>query len=116
MSASPLHRDSAPSADREHDRPHPLQIEAWRSLGATGRTHLGIQLRRQARRWKLSSLRTQHPDWTDAQLRAELAQIYLNRQIVPPDNAPAKQSIYRDFFVRFDRKSGTGEPQLHPTP
>ncbi len=80
MSASPLNRDFALTADREHDRPHPLQIEAWRALGATGRSHLGIQLRRQARRWKLSALRTQHPDWHDIQLRAELAQIYLRER------------------------------------
>jgi hypothetical protein len=81
MSASPLNRDSALTADREHDRPHPLQIEAWRTMGAAGRTHLGIQLRRQARRWKLSALRAQHPDFTDTQLRAELAQIYLRERV-----------------------------------
>lgn len=77
MSVSLPNTHHALTADREHDRPHPLQIQAWRALGAVGRSHLGIQLRRNARRWKLASLRTQHRDWNEHQLRTELAQIYL---------------------------------------
>ena len=80
MAASLHHTDSMLTTDPEHDRPHPLQIQAWRAMGAIGRTHLGIQLRRKARRWKLDSLRTQHRDWNDDQLRAELAQIYLRER------------------------------------
>jgi len=45
-------------------------------MGAEGRTRLGIELRRQAREWKRSALRSQHPDWTDAQIDQELAWIY----------------------------------------
>jgi hypothetical protein len=63
--------------DRERDRPHPAQIQAWRTMGAAARSRVGVELRRQARRWKLSALRTQHPDWSDERLRAELAKIYL---------------------------------------
>src|SRR5258708_5934013 len=63
--------------DRECDRPHALQIQAWRTMGAAGRTRIGIELRRQARRWKLSALRSQNPDWTEERLRTELAKIYL---------------------------------------
>ncbi|MDO8540166.1 MAG: hypothetical protein Q7S40_06945 [Opitutaceae bacterium] len=53
-----------------------MQIEAWRAMGSAGRTRLGIELRRKARRWKLAALRSQHPDWTDERLRVELAKIY----------------------------------------
>jgi len=80
MSVSLPNTHPALTADREHDRPHPLQIQAWRALGAVGRSHLGIQLRRNARRWKLASLRTQHPDWDEDRLRAELAQIFLRER------------------------------------
>ncbi|MSU25073.1 MAG: hypothetical protein EXS32_14795 [Opitutus sp.] len=80
MSGSLHHRDAAISADRERNRPHPLQIQAWRAMGATNRTLLGIQLRRTARRWKLAALSTQHPDWNEARLHAELAQIYLRER------------------------------------
>ena len=80
MSVSLPNPHPALTADREHDRPHPLQIQAWRAMGAEGRTHLGIQLRRNARRWKLTSLRTQHPDWDEDRLRAELAQIFLRER------------------------------------
>ena len=45
-------------------------------MGSAGRTRLGIELRRKARRWKLAALRLQHPDWTDERLRGELAKIY----------------------------------------
>lgn len=62
--------------DREQDRPNPRQIDAWRKLGAEGRTALGIRLRRQARRWKLDALRARHPTWSDAELRTELARAF----------------------------------------
>jgi hypothetical protein len=77
MPASPLSPPSAASVDRERDRPHALQIQAWRMMGGAGRTRLGIELRRQARRWKLAALRSQHPDWAEDRVRAELAKIYL---------------------------------------
>ena len=80
MSASLPNSHPKLTADREHDRPHPLQIQAWRAMGAAGRTLLGIQLRRNARRWKLDSLRAQHRDWSEEQLRAELAQIFLRER------------------------------------
>jgi hypothetical protein len=63
--------------DRERDRPHPLQIQAWRAMGSSGRTRLGIALRRQARRWKLARLRAQHPEWSNEHAKAELARLYL---------------------------------------
>ena len=59
------------------DAPHPLQVRAWRAMGASKRSELAADLRRQARGWKRSALRAQHPDWTDNQLERELAQIYL---------------------------------------
>ena len=76
MSASQPIPDSAPAIDRERDRPHPLQIQAWRAMGSAGRTRLGIQIRRHVRHLKLEALRSQHPDWSDQRVRIELAEIY----------------------------------------
>jgi len=59
------------------ETPHSIQVNAWRKLGAEGRTQLGIALRRDARRWKLAALRSRHPDWPEARLREELKQVYL---------------------------------------
>lgn len=59
------------------DAPHPLQVQAWRKMGATGRSALAAALRRQARGWKRSALHAQHPGWNDAQVERELARIYL---------------------------------------
>ena len=59
------------------DRPHPRQVQAWRAIGGAGRSQLGIELRRQVRRWKLAALRTQHPDWDEGRLQAELAKLLL---------------------------------------
>ena len=56
---------------------HPIQVQAWRKMGASGRTQLGIALRRDARRWKFAALRAQHPDWSEARLLDELKQVYL---------------------------------------
>jgi hypothetical protein len=46
-------------------------------MGAAGRSALGVELRRNARRWKRDALRAQHPDWTDERVERELAWIYL---------------------------------------
>lgn len=59
------------------ERPHPLQIEAWRQMGADRRTQYGVALRAQVRRWKTAALRAQHPDWSETQILRELALIYL---------------------------------------
>ena len=59
------------------ERPHPLQIEAWRKMGADQRSQSGVALRAQVRRWKSAALRAQHPDWSEAQVLRELALIYL---------------------------------------
>ena len=68
---------NAPAESHVADAPHPLQVQAWRAMGATGRSELAAELRRQARGWKRDALRTQHPDWTEVQLERELARIYL---------------------------------------
>jgi hypothetical protein len=62
--------------DGEKDRPHPLQIAAWRAMGSARRTQMGIQLRAKARRWKLAGLRAQHPEWSEERLRIEVVKIY----------------------------------------
>jgi hypothetical protein len=60
------------------DTPHPVQVQAWRKMGASARSQLGIDLRRQVRRWKLAALREQHPDWPEQRLREEVARLYLH--------------------------------------
>jgi hypothetical protein len=47
-------------------------------MGASARSQLGIDLRRNVRLWKLAALRAQHPDWSEQRLCAELARIYLH--------------------------------------
>jgi hypothetical protein len=70
--------NAAPSAPAPaDDRPHPLQIEAWRAMGPAGRTRMGIELRENVRRWKHDALRRQHPEWSESHLLSELAKIYL---------------------------------------
>jgi hypothetical protein len=69
--------NSEKSTASAEDRPHPLQIEAWRGMGGAERSKLGIELRRKVRRWKFQALRSQHPEWDETRLRAELAKIYL---------------------------------------
>ena len=76
MSSPVLPSASREKLDRENDRPHPLQIQAWRAMGGAGRTRLGIQIRRNVRHLKLEALRSPHPDWSDQRLRIELAEIY----------------------------------------
>ena len=56
--------------------PHPLQVQAWRRMGATGRSQMAADLRRQVRGWKTEALRAQHPEWSGERLRRELALIY----------------------------------------
>lgn len=46
-------------------------------MGEKGRSELGAKLRQDVREWKLAALRLQHPTWTEPQLQAELAKIYL---------------------------------------
>jgi hypothetical protein len=60
------------------DTPHPVQVQAWRKMGASARSQLGIDLRRNVRLWKLAALRAQHPDWPEQRLREELTRIFLH--------------------------------------
>lgn len=62
---------------RPDETPHPLQVKAWREMGASARSQMGIDLRQQVRHWKLAALRAQHRDWPEERLRRELAQLYL---------------------------------------
>jgi len=55
---------------------HPAQVAAWRRMGAIGRSRLGMQLRRDVRRWKIGALRTQHPDWSEEQLWSAVRALY----------------------------------------
>ena len=68
---------NAPADSSIADAPHPVQVQAWRAMGETGRSLLAADLRRQARGWKREALRAQHPDWTGERLERELARIYL---------------------------------------
>lgn len=59
------------------DRPHSLQVKAWREMGGSGRSELAASLRRQARRWKRDALRAQNPAWPEQRIDQELVRIYL---------------------------------------
>lgn len=54
------------------DDPSPEQIEIYRRMTPGRRLEIAEQMYWSARRMKKAWLRTQHPDWTDAEIEAEL--------------------------------------------
>lgn len=54
------------------DDPSPEQIEIYRRMTPGRRLEIAEQMYWSARRMKGAWLRTQHPDWTDAEVEAEV--------------------------------------------
>jgi hypothetical protein len=54
------------------DDPSPKQIEIYRRMTPGRRLEIAEQLYWSARRMKWTWLRTQHPDWADAEVEAEV--------------------------------------------
>lgn len=60
------------------EKTSPEQIELFRAMTGERRLQLAEQLYWLARKLKLAGLRAQHPDWTEAQLNAEVRRIFLH--------------------------------------
>jgi hypothetical protein len=57
---------------------HPEQIEALRQMSLERRAELGLGFIRSMRRLKAIALRSQHPDWSEAQVADALRQFTLH--------------------------------------
>ena len=64
---SVLYRGRTPDDD-----PSPEQIEIYRRMTPGRRLEIAEQMYWSARRMKFAWLRTQHPDWTDAEIEVEV--------------------------------------------
>jgi len=51
---------------------HPEQVKALREMSLDRRAAIALAFLRSMRQLKLCSLRSQHPDWTEAQIHAAL--------------------------------------------
>lgn len=58
------------------DDPSPEQIAIYRQMTPGRRLEIAEQMYWSARRMKAAWLRTQHPDWTDVQVNAEVTRIF----------------------------------------
>ena len=60
------------------ERPSPEQIAILRTMPGEKRLHLAERLYWSARRLKAAGLRSQHPDWQEDRVRAEVTRIFLH--------------------------------------
>ena len=60
------------------------QRAVWERLGAEGRLKLALEMSEFVRKLALVGLRARHPEWSDAELRREVA-----RMAFPSDRIPA---------------------------
>jgi hypothetical protein len=60
------------------NQPGPEQIEIFRKMSGQRRLELSSQLYWSARKMKAAGLRSQHPDWSEEQIQAEVRQIFLH--------------------------------------
>ena len=58
----------------------PEQVTALRTMSGEKRLHLAEQLYWAARRIKAAGVRSQHPDWHEDRVAAEVSRIFLNAQ------------------------------------
>ena len=58
------------------EQPTPEQIKALRAMSGERRLQLAEQLYWSARAIKTAGVRYQHPDWSEAQIKAEVTRIF----------------------------------------
>jgi len=58
------------------EQPSPEQIAIYRGMTPGRRLEVAEQLYWSARRMKSAWLKSQHPDWTEAQVEAEVTRIF----------------------------------------
>ncbi|MCW5550573.1 MAG: hypothetical protein KIS67_00260 [Verrucomicrobiae bacterium] len=80
-------RDAMPHRGRTpDDDPSPEQIEIYRRMTPGRRLEIAEQMYWSARRMKKAWLRTQHPDWTDAEIEAELTRHFRHARLAGVDS------------------------------
>ena len=77
MSASHTLPDSAPVADREHDRPHPLQLELYRKATPTQKLATVARLNATMLMLKEASLQSRFSNLSAAERRQSLRRWWL---------------------------------------
>jgi hypothetical protein len=53
------------------------ELQAFRRMDPAQKLSLIGSMHVQARKWKLSALQKQHPDWTEEQLKAKVRELFL---------------------------------------
>jgi hypothetical protein len=59
------------------ERPSPEQIDALRAISGEDRLQLAEQLYWSARKMKAAGVRSQHPNWSETRVNAEVTRIFL---------------------------------------
>ena len=60
------------------DFPDARQIARWRTMTPAQKYESAMQLVEFARRFQAAAIQTQHPDWTEAQTKAEVRRRWLH--------------------------------------
>jgi len=60
------------------EQPSPKQIEILRQMPGERRLRVAEQLYWTARKVKAAGVRSQHPDWSDEEVKAEVRRIFLH--------------------------------------
>jgi len=72
------HSDTSPEAERAY-------VERLRKMTDEQRSKIAFDLTNFMRRAAASRIRSEHPDWTDRQIKRELLRIALLPDPLPPD-------------------------------
>lgn len=59
---------------------HPAQIAAYQAMSFADKMTAFSNLYRQARNLKFAWLKSQHPEWTDKEINAEVSRIFLHAE------------------------------------
>lgn len=60
------------------EEPSAKQIEILRAMSGAKRLEIAEQLYWMARNLKIAGVKNEHPDWSEAQVKAEVNRIFLN--------------------------------------
>jgi hypothetical protein len=60
------------------EQPSPEQIAIWKAMTGVERLHLAKSLYLTSRKLKTAGVKERHPDWSDEQVKAEVARIFIH--------------------------------------
>lgn len=73
-----LHDAAAAPRGIEPDEPSDEQIAIYRAMTPQRRLEIAEQMYWSARRWKAAWLRSLHPEWSEAEIEAEVKRLFIN--------------------------------------